>query len=82
MQVFDIEAEIIFIIIKCLYTSCGYELLVTRCRGNKLDVNQTVLVIYSVKGRGCTWVRGAMRGHNLIQRLGMPKYNIVFGTCA
>ena len=38
IQVFDIQAEIMFILIKCLCTSCGYVLLVTRCRGHELHV--------------------------------------------
>ena len=40
MQVFDIQVEKIFIIIKCLCTSCGYELLVMRCCGHELHVNR------------------------------------------
>ena len=35
-----LQAEIMFILIKYLCTSCGYELLVTRCRGHELHVNQ------------------------------------------
>ena len=38
-----------FILIKCLCTSCGYELLVTRCRGHELHVNPSVKIyIYSI----------------------------------
>ena len=31
-----------FILIKCLRRSCGYELMVTRCRGHELHVNHVI----------------------------------------
>ena len=33
-----------FILIKCLCMSCGYELLVTICRGHELHVNRKFTV--------------------------------------
>ena len=42
IQIFDIQAETMFILIKCLCTSYGYELWVTRCRGDELHVNRRV----------------------------------------
>ena len=39
IQVFDIQAEKLFIVRQYLCTSCGYKLLVTRCHGHELHVN-------------------------------------------
>ena len=49
MQVFDIQVEIIFTFIKCLCTTCGYELFVTRCRGHELHVDLNLIIYAPLK---------------------------------
>ena len=54
IQVLDIQTEIMFILIKCLCTSYGYELFVTRCRGHELHVNpchSIVVLSFCLKSR-------------------------------